>query len=636
MAKKSAIDLYQSKASIPSMRRTAPQIHPQIARMHQSTGMEKVGEAMMDVAQQMHQVNVTRQVTNAMAEYKMKAADFMARMQNADPSKVNFDEEYKKFMAEQGGLASGVSRDAANIISNKLTEYGASTYSQLKRTEISNQRGMALVEAPEVLEGLVNDCAKDPSRCAEAKQEWNSYLQGIAPALRPHEAAKLKNAWDDAERGAIESYQENAVMAQVNAGNTKAAKQMLDASALDEKKKFSLNNAIGAKNNKQEYQSTLRRNMQKEEDAGVILDTIGTGGVPHIENTDRETQDYIDMINMRETHDGSNIVMDPPASYYDLKDKLDDLKPVTDRDLLKTYAEGASKDMVNELRAQQQENAKLMEHRDAYKNGFKFIKSNFNAVEDIIESKYEYGDNEITETILREMDELEAHYIDTLKKDLINGESYEAIAKGLEKKFEYTRKNIVESYWQGGGVKWFKPKITELHSKLQFADKKYSAQTAEYMRAQGMLNLMQSEGKHRDLIESMVKADMFTADIPEPNAPVAPPKKEREDFGAAPSGREKGDGFWGKIPIHDKEGNKTGVATEYSISTSDVIEGQEVEIPTLVPTLEDAEFVELVENVIPNRLPIPDSIAQKAIEHARMRIKEGKSPFWNPKDDVKK
>lgn len=64
--------------------------------------------------------------------------------------------------------------------------------------------------------------------------------------------------------------------------------------------------------------------------------------------------------------------------------------------------------------------------------------------------------------------------------------------------------------------------------------------------------------------------------------------------------------------------------TEYSIGVE--IDGEEVLIPTVVPGLSDAELKTLLDATAGVGDLTPE-IVQKAIDHARKRIKEGKSPF---------
>jgi hypothetical protein len=101
----------------------------------------------------------------------------------------------------------------------------------------------------------------------------------------------------------------------------------------------------------------------------------------------------------------------------------------------------------------------------------------------------------------------------------------------------------------------------------------------------------------------------------------------RDDFSVGieraiePESREKGKGFLGELELPNGS-----VATEYTIGTTDVT-GEELEIPTLVPTLTKEEIDLMVNDIIPNRKPVPKAIFQKAIAHAKKRIKEGKSVF---------
>ena len=67
-----------------------------------------------------------------------------------------------------------------------------------------------------------------------------------------------------------------------------------------------------------------------------------------------------------------------------------------------------------------------------------------------------------------------------------------------------------------------------------------------------------------------------------------------------------------------------GTMTEFSVGVE--LNGKETLIPTLVPglTKDEIEVLKQAENAD----DIPDSILNKAVNHARDRIKEGKSPFY--------
>ncbi len=110
--------------------------------------------------------------------------------------------------------------------------------------------------------------------------------------------------------------------------------------------------------------------------------------------------------------------------------------------------------------------------------------------------------------------------------------------------------------------------------------------------------------------------------------PIGKAKRGKEDFGNRPDGTPKGTGFLGVLPI--KNG---GVTTEFSTQSNAVkVNGKRIDFPTLVPTLTQKEVDLMTEDIIPNNKPIPEPIMQKAIAHAKQRIKQGKSVFAG--DDI--
>lgn len=80
-------------------------------------------------------------------------------------------------------------------------------------------------------------------------------------------------------------------------------------------------------------------------------------------------------------------------------------------------------------------------------------------------------------------------------------------------------------------------------------------------------------------------------------------------------GTRKGMGFLGELP--HAEG---GTSTELSIGVN--IDNKETEIPSLVPTLTQKEINHMLSGADPT-----ESIVQKAVEHAKKRMSQGKSPF---------
>lgn len=94
-----------------------------------------------------------------------------------------------------------------------------------------------------------------------------------------------------------------------------------------------------------------------------------------------------------------------------------------------------------------------------------------------------------------------------------------------------------------------------------------------------------------------------------PSAPIP------ENFGKRPDGSEKGLGWYGKLPYASG-----GVATE--LSADSIIDGKQVYYPLLVPGLTPEEMKHLLSGGKPT-----NAIYDKAEQHAKWRLKQGKSPF---------
>ena len=94
-----------------------------------------------------------------------------------------------------------------------------------------------------------------------------------------------------------------------------------------------------------------------------------------------------------------------------------------------------------------------------------------------------------------------------------------------------------------------------------------------------------------------------------------------KDYGKRPDGTKKSEGWLGLQKRPDGE-----VSSEISVGVE--IDGEEVLIPLMVPGLEKMELQWLLSTPV-NEVAstVPDSILNKAIDHARKRIKENKSPF---------
>lgn len=95
-------------------------------------------------------------------------------------------------------------------------------------------------------------------------------------------------------------------------------------------------------------------------------------------------------------------------------------------------------------------------------------------------------------------------------------------------------------------------------------------------------------------------------------------QRERQDFGRRPDGSRKGAGFLGLLKRPDG-----GVSTELTIGVE--IDGKEIDIPTLVPTLSNEEIRQVLS--LKDNEKIPESVVEKAVAHARARMQQGKPVF---------
>lgn len=108
---------------------------------------------------------------------------------------------------------------------------------------------------------------------------------------------------------------------------------------------------------------------------------------------------------------------------------------------------------------------------------------------------------------------------------------------------------------------------------------------------------------------------LYPTMFPEQAAPQPAP------YGLRPDGTAKGKGYLGELKRPDG-----GVMTEYSVGVE--IDGKEMDIPTLVPTLTKKEVETLLKLKV-GKQP-PKSIVDKAYDHAMKRLAEGKDVFAGP------
>ena len=97
-------------------------------------------------------------------------------------------------------------------------------------------------------------------------------------------------------------------------------------------------------------------------------------------------------------------------------------------------------------------------------------------------------------------------------------------------------------------------------------------------------------------------------------------------YGQRQDKTQKGMGFFGELK---RPGG--GISTEISVGVG--INGKEMEIPLIVPSLSKDELDYLLKTPVKSSKffdNMPPSILQKAMEHAKMRVDQEKSPFAGP------
>lgn len=99
----------------------------------------------------------------------------------------------------------------------------------------------------------------------------------------------------------------------------------------------------------------------------------------------------------------------------------------------------------------------------------------------------------------------------------------------------------------------------------------------------------------------------------------------RNNYGKRQDGSDKGEGWLGPIDLGN--GN---VATEYTNQSQSVlVDGKQIDFPTLIPTLTKDELEEM-RKIMAAGKDVPGPIMQKAVDHALKQLAEGKSVFMQP------
>lgn len=97
--------------------------------------------------------------------------------------------------------------------------------------------------------------------------------------------------------------------------------------------------------------------------------------------------------------------------------------------------------------------------------------------------------------------------------------------------------------------------------------------------------------------------------------------EQSANYGQRPNGTNKGTGYLGELQMQDGSGD---VATEMTIGVN--FDGKETDIPAIVPTLSREQIEYITKGGDINKRK---DIIQKAVDHAKKRMKDGLSPYAN-------
>lgn len=147
---------------------------------------------------------------------------------------------------------------------------------------------------------------------------------------------------------------------------------------------------------------------------------------------------------------------------------------------------------------------------------------------------------------------------------------------------------------------------------------------------------IQKKGKWYPILEGKTESPAMQEPKkkPSPKKPSSPGRKQMPTaeegpevkaagvpFGRRKDGTPKGPGWLGKLKMKDGSGKDM---TELSVGVE--FDGREQLIPSIVPTLTKGEIEHLRQGKKPTK-----AIIDKAVDHAKKRIKEGESPFADDK-----
>jgi hypothetical protein len=370
----------------------------------------------------------------------------------------------------------------------------------MKKMEYTNARNLVMAEAPVVLDGMVREQAKaeangDPKRAKQARQNYEEWLEGVSPSLRPGERMKLTTAYDATLNEARANEEKQRVYAAILANPAAALELIPKLKYQTPQQMLTLQKAAKAQIGHKVKQAQLQEAILQDSQSESILDQyLETGQVPPVQDLHPDLQPQVDALNDKIANQITDVTDGELHSvYYDLKDDLDNVNVVTDVELL-AAATVLPAEKIRELREDSRLNKQLRPKKDEVKSMVGLLNTKFDAV---IETASMFDDSEIASVVMREVEQERALVIREIKQLFADGKKRNEILMATQKTFEGSKKGILESRF----TKWIK---TGAHD----FTKKYEKSNSEQERRRAIINLMMAGDYERE-IEAAVQAGWF-------------------------------------------------------------------------------------------------------------------------------
>lgn len=505
------IKLYHSQVHISSQRRRAPRIDPSIARMYDTGAvLSRVGEALFGLGLKLDQINKTRQVTNALNEYKKRINKFKRDMERADPTQINFDDAWTDFVNAQADLTNNLPGDVADVIQEKLELYQSSDYNELKKIEIANTTRLVKAEAPNIMAMIAQEQVKatlagNEDAAREAQQQFTEYIKGVAPAMRPGDPEKLIAMYNSLlEKSLVDGEEQLVFSLLMQEKYGQAAKKIQDMKYSTPERQLQLMNKIPDELWKKKKLNRLQKTRVLEAEATTVVDEyIETGDVAPNANLQNEIKEYVEMVS-HNVADELNDVLSPEqvVAYQDMLRKVDISSryanqsiTLTNMELLKAMAQGLSSEQIATLRQISNENRILEPKRREIRAMLVNIHRDMDDAQEAILACDDCGDVDVLMDVI---DEERQATMQIARQRALDGEEIWKIRDSMNKAF--ANENIIERgfFKYKPGIRKFKPGIQE-------------AEENEQKRRQAIIALLLDDptGREQAAIKAAVKAGWF-------------------------------------------------------------------------------------------------------------------------------